>query len=240
MASFVHEDIEIYYELHGQGFPVLLIAPGGMKSAIPFWDNTPWNPVGDLQADFQVVAMDQRNAGRSSGPIGGSDGWHTYAGDQLALMNHLGINEFHVAGMCIGGPYIFGLIEAAPERVSAAVLFQTIGLDDNRQAFYEMFDNWAIELKSEHPQVTEADWTSFRSNMYDGEFLFTVDRDFVAACETPLIVLCGKDLYHPESTSREVAALSPDVVFIEHWKEGPAREAARAQVKQFLIDHTPA
>ena len=35
MASYTRNGIEIYYEVHGQGFPVLLIAPGGMKSAVP-------------------------------------------------------------------------------------------------------------------------------------------------------------------------------------------------------------
>ena len=240
MATFTHEGAEIYYEVHGQGFPVLLIAPGGMKSAVPFWDNTPWNPIDDLKGEFQVVAMDQRNAGRSSGPVSGTDGWHTYTGDQLALMDHLGLEKFHVAGMCIGGPYIFGLIKAAPERVSSAVVFQTIGLHENHQAFYDMFDGWSVELRRSFPEVTDADWESFRSNMYDGDFLFTVDREFVAACSTPLIVLCGKDLYHPEPTSIELAELSRDAIFIENWKDGEDREAARSAVKQFLLNHSAA
>ena len=118
MASFEHEGATIYYEVHGSGFPVLLIAPGGMRSAVPFWENTPWNPIEDWQDGYQVIAMDQRNAGQSSGPVSGSDGWSTYTGDQLALMDHLGLQRFHVAGMCIGGPYAFGLIEAVPDRVA--------------------------------------------------------------------------------------------------------------------------
>lgn len=240
MATFTHEGAEIYYEVHGSGFPVLLIAPGGMRSAVPFWENTPWNPIEALQDRFMVVAMDQRNAGQSTGPVTASDGWSTYTGDQLALMDHLDLPRFHVAGMCIGGPYVFGLIEAAPERVASAVLFQTIGLDENRQAFYEMFDSWAVEIKARFPNVSDSDWASFRSNMYDGEeILFNVGRDFVARCATPLIVLCGKDLYHPESTSRTIAELAPNVRFIEHWKEGPAREQAQAAVYQFLVDQSP-
>ena len=117
------------------------------------------------------------------------------------------------------------------------MLFQTIGLSDNRQAFYDMFDGWAQELKDQHSEVSAADWLSFRSNMYDGDFLFTVDETFVANCRTPLVVLCGKDLYHPEPLSRAVAELSPDALFIEHWKEGDARESARESVHQFLLKH---
>ena len=228
------------YETRGEGFPVLLIAPGGMRSAISFWENTPWNPLEDLADRFQVVAMDQRNAGASSGPIAADHGWHTYTADQLALMDHLGLERFHVAGMCIGGPYAFGLIDAAPERVASAVLFQPIGRDDNRQAFYDMFDSWAADLKDSRPEVSEAAWTQFRGNMYDGDaVLFNVDETFLKACRTPLIVLCGKDLYHPESTSRAIASLAPEVTFIEDWKEGAARDSARDAVGRFLDSHTP-
>lgn len=236
MADFTTADgANIYYEVHGEGFPVLLIAPGGMRSAVSFWENTPWNPITDLEGDFQVIAMDQRNAGQSTGPVSAADGWHTYAGDQLALLDHLGVDRFHVAGMCIGGPYAFGLIEAAPERVASAVLFQSIGRENNQQAFYEMFDSWAVDLKSKFPEVSDADWQNFRGNMYDGDKrIFNVDDDFVRQCRTPLLVLCGKDLYHPESTSRVIAEIAPNASFIEDWKDGPAREAARADVMAFL------
>ena len=240
MASFTTADgADIYYEVHGEGAALLLIAPGGMRSAVSFWENTPWNPITDLAGEFQVVAMDQRNAGQSTGPVSGSDGWHTYAGDQLALMDHLGIERFHVAGMCIGGPYAFGLIEAAPERVLSAVLFQSIGRDNNREAFYEMFDGWAVDLKDRFPELSDSDWDQFRANMYDGDKrIFNVDDDFVRGCQTPLLVLCGKDLYHPESTSRAIAELAPNARFIEDWKEGASMQAARTEVSMFLRFHS--
>ena len=231
---------EIYYEESGEGFPLLLIAPGGMKSAIGFWDNTPWNPIESLAGDYRVIAMDQRNAGRSSAPVTAEDGWHTYTADQLALLDHLGVDRFHVAGMCIGGPYCMGLIEAAPERVASAVLFQTIGLDDNRQAFYDMFDAWQAELAAgSHRDVAPEAWSSLRGNMYDGDFLFNVDEAFVAACDTPLLVLRGDDLYHPASTSDRIAELAPRATLIEHWKDAADVPAARAAVAEFLAGHTP-
>ncbi len=36
MPSFQRDDVQIYYEEHGTGFPVLLITPGGMRSAVSF------------------------------------------------------------------------------------------------------------------------------------------------------------------------------------------------------------
>ena len=239
MATFERDGAEIYYEDHGSGFPVLLIAPGGMRSSVPFWDNAPWNPIHALKDRFRVIAMDQRNAGRSRGPISGADGWHVYTADQLGLMDHLGIDRFHVAGMCIGGPYCMGLIEAAPERVVSAVLFQPIGLKDNRQSFYDMFDNWAKALEAERPEVAAEAWERFKHNMYDGDFLFNVDRDFVRECRTPLLVLCGNDTYHPRETSVEIADLAPAAEFVERWKEGADRESARVRVAEFLSVHTP-
>ena len=211
-----------------------------MKSAIPMWSTTPWDPIEQLSGDYRVIAMDQRNAGESKGPISGEDGWHTYIGDQLALMDHLGADRFHVVGMCIGGPYSMGLIETAPERVASSVLFQPIGYDNNREAFYEMFDTWADVLRTTtHTEVADEEWTSFRSHMYDGDFLFNLDRDFVRACTTPLLVLAGNDLYHPASTSREIAELAQNVEFIRSWKESPDREVAMEKTAEFLRRHSP-
>jgi len=239
MPIFKRDDIQLYYEEHGAGFPVLLIAPGGMRSAASFWERTPWNPIEQLASQYRVIAMDQRNAGQSVAPIRATDSWHVYTADQLALLDHLGVERFHVAGMCIGGPYIMGLIQAAPQRVTSAVLFQTIGLHNNRQAFFEMFDSWANELKPKRSEVSDEAWESFKNTMYGGDFLFNVSREFVSKCQTPLLVLMGNDLHHPQETSREVAALAPHATFIEHWKEPEYQPAAKKAVEEFLAQHTP-
>ncbi len=239
MPIFERDDTSIYYEEQGSGFPILLIAPGGMRSAIPFWKSAPWNPIEQLSGDYRVIAMDQRNAGKSTAPVRARDSWHVYTEDQLALMDHLGVDRFHVAGMCIGGPYCMGLVQSAPDRIASVVLFQTIGLHENRDAFFAMFDDWAKDLKPDRPEVAESDWSTFRQSMYGGEFLLNVSREFVAECQTPLVVLCGNDLYHPETTSREIAELAPNAQFIEHWKEGEDQVAAQARVVSFLAANTP-
>ena len=239
MPIFKRDDVELYYEEHGEGFPVLLIAPGGMRSAVPFWERTPWNPIQQLSPHYRVIAMDQRNAGRSVAPVRRTDGWDVYTADQLALLDYLGVDRFHVGGMCIGGPYIMGLIQAAPQRVASAVVFQTIGLDNNRQAFFEMFDGWAQDLKPRRPEVSEEAWEAFKHSMFDTDFLFVVSRDFVSHCQTPMLVLMGNDLHHPQASSRELAALAPNATLIEQWKEPEHLEAAKKAVEGFLAQHTP-
>jgi pimeloyl-ACP methyl ester carboxylesterase len=231
--------VKLYYTDEGQGFPLLLIAPGGMRSSVGFWERTPWNPITQLSPNYRVIAMDQRNAGLSTAPITADDGWATYTADQLALMDHLGVDRFHVAGMCIGGSYIMALIDAAPERVASGVVFQTIGVDDNTKAFFDMFDDWADALKPERPEVSDEAWESFKHNMYDTQdFLFTADTAWVKTCTTPLLVLLGNDLYHPESSSRTLAELAPNATLIEHWKEPEHHPAAMAAVADFLAAHS--
>ncbi|MFT4580845.1 MAG: pimeloyl-ACP methyl ester carboxylesterase [Gammaproteobacteria bacterium] len=239
MPIYERDAASIYYEDSGEDLPaILLIAPGGMKSAIGFWENTPWDPREHLRGQFRVIAMDQRNAGRSTAPVSAQDGWHTYTADHVGLMNHLGVQRFHVAGMCIGGPYCLGLIEAVPDRVVSATLFQSIGRDNNRDAFYAMFDDWASALEPKMPDVSLQAWSSFRGNMVgDDNVLFNVDEAFVAACTTPLLVLMGNDLYHPQSTSRMLAETAPNVTFVESWKEGRARDTAMEQCLKFLREN---
>jgi pimeloyl-ACP methyl ester carboxylesterase len=240
MPTFEQGSLELYYEVYGEGFPVLLFAPGGMRSAIDFWTGDSWNVIDALTPHFQVIAMDQRNAGKSHAPIAGSDGWHSYAEDHVALLDHLDAERCHVLGGCIGGPYCFGVVQAAPDRVASAVLQQTIGYDgENRQAFYDMFDSWAQALRADFPDVSDEAWSQFRSNMYDGDFVFNVSRDFVRACQTPLLILKGDDLYHPAVTSLEIAELAPNAELVEDWK-GEANAARTAEtVVRFLQAHTP-
>jgi pimeloyl-ACP methyl ester carboxylesterase len=241
MATFEHDDVTIAYEEHGSGFPVLLIAPGGMRSRIEAWEQSPWNPIEHLTPRYRVVAMDQRNAGRSSAPITGDDSWDAYTGDQLGLLDHLGIDRFAVLGMCIGGSYIANLILTAPERVAAAVLLQPIGLDANREAFHEMFDGWAADLQASRPDaagVAPGAWSSFRDNMYGSDdFMFTVSAGDAAALATPMLILMGDDLYHPRSASLTLAGAAPNATLIESWKEGEARDRAMEEVGAFLEKH---
>src|SRR5205823_12341526 len=125
MPSIQHHGASIYYEEFGQGFPILTFAPAGLQSIIDVWNgpSAPVNPTTEFAGSFRVIAMDQRNAGgQSRAPITAQDGWHTYAADHIALLDHLRIDRCHLYGQCIGGPFIMSLLKAPPQRVAAAVL----------------------------------------------------------------------------------------------------------------------
>ena len=240
MTIFNRGATSIHYEVHGAGHPVLLFAPGGMRSSITFWDKMPFNPVRELSGELRVIAMDQRNAGRSRGPVSASDGWRTYASDHLALLDHLGIARCHLLGACIGGAFGLALATAAPERVTAAVLQQPIGLSgDNRSAFQKMFDGWAEELLRTRSDVTPEAIAGLRANLYDGEFAFSASRDELRACRVPLLVLRGNDLYHPSVTSEEIVQIAPRAELVTSWKEGDDLVRAVARVRAFFALHAP-
>jgi pimeloyl-ACP methyl ester carboxylesterase len=240
MPTFARGDVSLYYEEYGSGYPLLLFAPGGMRSSIEFWKRSPFDPTVDLARDFRVIAMDQRNAGKSRAPVSASDGWETYAADHVALLDHLGIKQCHLMGGCIGSSYCLGVIKAAPERVSAAILQNPIGLSPkNREMFFEMFDGWARALKQDRPELNESAFRPFRDRMYGGDFVFNVSRDFVRALKTPLLILCGSDDYHPTPTSEEIASLAPNARLIKEWKSPEAIAKTVETVRQFLKAHTP-
>jgi pimeloyl-ACP methyl ester carboxylesterase len=235
MPILERADARIHYSVHGSGFPVLALAPGGMRSAGDVWTRVPWNPIMELAQDYQVITMDQRNAGGSSAPVTGQENWATYTADQLALLDHLGVRRCHVVGMCIGGPFILGLLHADADRVARAVALQPIGLDDNRDAFHDMFDSWAEEIGPAHPEAGPEQWAAYRAAMYDGpNVLFSVPESVLPTIDTPMLVLRGDDQFHPSSASELLASSVPGAKLIDRWKEPEDMPAARTAIAEFL------
>jgi pimeloyl-ACP methyl ester carboxylesterase len=240
----------IHYEVRGSGFPLLLFAPGGMNSVAQMWrerperpgEPLPWiDPPSELSEEFMVIAMDQRNAGASSGSLSADDGWHTYTADHLALLDHLEVERTHLMGGCIGCSYALSLCEAAPERVAAAVLQNPIGLTaTNRPAFFAMFDMWAQNLQRRRHDVTDDALASMRHHMFGGDFVFSVSRDFVRSCTIPLLVLAGNDEFHPTEVAREIAELAPDAQLVLEWGGPEHHDATLQRIREFLGSHTPA
>jgi pimeloyl-ACP methyl ester carboxylesterase len=243
MAQFTEGDVSLRYEDLGSGYPVLLLAPGGLNSTVEFWDRAPIDPLVQLRDSYRLIAMDQRNAGRSTGPFAVDDPWGSYVTDQLRLVDHLGIERFHVMGCCIGCSYALGLAQRAPERVSAAVLEQPIGIiDDNRSLWLTGRQNWANKLIEGRDDLAAADGEAFGVKMWEeNDFVGAVTREFVRSCTTPLLVLPGVDAPHPYVTGIEVAELAPGAELVDPWRDTTEHvDQATVAVKAFLARHTPA
>jgi pimeloyl-ACP methyl ester carboxylesterase len=247
MPTLPLDDAEIAYEEFGQGYPILLFAPGGMMSRAELWhapEGGPprsWNDWTEVLAeDYRVIAMDQRNAGRSRGAIRADHGWHSYAGDHLALMDHLGIDKFHTLGGCIGSSFCLTLCEMTPDRISAAVLQNPVGLHpEHPEYFPDAFAKWAAAQKVDRPELADADLGSFGHNMWGGDFTFNVSRGFARNCKTPSLVLPGDDTPHPRVIGMEIADLLPNSEILVDWKGPDHIDEQSRRVVDFLAKHTP-
>src|SRR5258708_3266756 len=197
------------------------------------------DPTVDLASAFRIVAMDQRNAGRSRAPVRPGDGWDTYAQDQIALLDHLGIERCHVLGACIGASFCLKLCEMVPHRIAGAVLMQPIGRVPENLAYTkrETAENWGPGMCRDNPSLALADVIALGERMFTPEFVHSVTRELVAGCKIPMLLLPGNDTAHPAATSDEVLRLAPRVEYLKVWK-GEGKAYSAVCVRDFLRRNT--
>ena len=249
MSFYERGAVRIRYEETGAGFPLLLIAGGGLNSTIAnLTGNSPFNPIEAFKGEYRCIAADLRNAnaGQSLGPLEADRPWDAYTDDHLGLMDHLGIGKFMVLGFCIGGPFIWNLLKRAPDRIAAAVLAQPSGSrPEMRDLFYDNnMKGWGAELTKRRPEITLEMVDRFLTKMYrtDPDFVFTVTRDFVRSCQTPVLILPDDVPAHPYAVAMEAAMLAPKAqVSLYPWKEPKERiPLAVRHIRSFLRAHRPA
>jgi len=248
MSFYEKGSTRIYYEVAGSGFPLLVISGGGLNSTIGYLSKgAPFNPMVDFKNEYRCIAADLRNAngGQSSGPLEIDRPWDSHSDDQLGLMDHLGIKKFMVIGFCVGGPMIWNLLKRAPDRIVAAVLAQPSGSrPEMRDLFYDNnTKGWGVELTKRRPEITAEMIDKFLTKMYrtNPDFVFTVTRDFVRTCQTPVLVMPDDIPAHPYAVAMESAMLAPNAeVSFFPWKEPKERiPLAVRQVRSFLKAHRP-
>jgi pimeloyl-ACP methyl ester carboxylesterase len=249
MPMLERDDSRIHYEIHGTGYPILLFAPGFLSSRVERWRTNParqgvaqdfLDPIAALASRFTLVALDIRNAGSSRGKVDPEGSWRGYTADHLALLDHLGISRCHVMGACIGVSFALALAEARPGLISAMVLQNPIGLSSrNRAALDGEFAAWVGQVKG-FPEIDPTLLPGFGQRMFGGEFLFAVSRDFVAACQVPMLLMPGDDLIHPVEVSADIARLAPDIEIVAPWKGDAHKAAAMDRARDFFIAHRPA
>lgn len=237
-----------YHDSGGSGFPLLVISGGGLNgSTIAALATHPFDPIAEFKNEFRVIACDLRNAGAgaSTGPLEAERPWDSYTDDHVAIMDHLGIDRFMVLGFCIGGPMIWNLLERVPNRVAAAVITQPSGFrPDQPDLFYtNNINGWGPDLVKRRPEITLEQVDRFLTRMYrtNADFVFTVTRDFVRNCETPVLVLPDDIPAHPYEVAMETVMLAPrSEVSIFPWKEPPERiPIAVRQIRSFMRSHRP-
>ena len=115
------EDIEIYYEDHGTGQPVVLIH--GYPLNGHSWEKQERVL---LAAGYRVITYDRRGFGKSSQPTTGYD-YDTFAADLHALVSYLDLHDMVLAGFSMGtGEVTRYLGTYGSSRVAKAVLMGAI------------------------------------------------------------------------------------------------------------------
>jgi pimeloyl-ACP methyl ester carboxylesterase len=273
----------IHYEVQGSGYPLLLIAPGGVSSQVDFWKRSAINPIERFANDFTVIAMDQRHAGRSLAPMRPFS-YHTCNGDQLAVLDALGFERAHVMGGCIGCAHILSLVTSAPERISAAVCQDPVGLDatNSPETFYAMFHetmrlaradgveavvkaaqenalfvmnngagpfapllNASQEARDELVEMGRERYIALIVEFRDGigpanPPYMSVSEDAVRAIQTPLLVLPGRDQFHPTGVAERLCREAPNAHCLPADCRDPANlEATIETVRAFLKEQMP-
>ena len=249
MPTFANGPVTIRYEEAGAGFPMLAIPGGGLNGRIETMGHAgSFDPLAEFADGYRVVALDPRNSpnGQTTGPLEADKGWDQFTDDQLALMDHLGIDKFVVVGFCIGGPMIWNLLRRAPDRVVAAILAHPSGFrPELPDLFYERnLADWAPKVLEKRSDIKQADIEKFLHTIYrkNADFVFTVSREFARNCRTPILVMPDDVAAHPYACAMESARLVPNAeVSLFPWREPEGGVAlALRHVRTFLKAHTPA
>jgi pimeloyl-ACP methyl ester carboxylesterase len=247
MPFYEKGNVRIRYEEAGSGFPLLVTPGGGLNSRVAMWPTAAINAMEEFKNDFRCITMDQRNAlgGESTGPVPAGNAWDAYADDQLGLMDHLGIDRFFYMGYCIGGCFAGKLLQRAPNRVVAAVFHQSVGhrTEDPEVMVRHSTDNWLPEFKKQRPEVSQDNIDKFFHSLWreNPDFLYSVSRDFIKNCHTPILVLPDDTPSHPLQTSIDVASLAPNSdITVYPWREPEElRQRMIQKVRSFLKAHVP-
>jgi pimeloyl-ACP methyl ester carboxylesterase len=241
-------NVRIRYAEAGSGVPLLLIAGGALDSRMAGLLTSPFNPIEELKGEYRCIFADLRNAngGESTGPLEIDRPWDSHADDHIGLMDHLGIDRFMVLGFCIGGPFIWNLLKRAPGRIVAAVAAQPVGYRPEMPtlSYANGMNGWGRELVKRRPDISTDTVDKFLTRMFrnNPDFVYTVTRDFVRNCQTPVLIMPDDIPAHPYAVAMECAMLAPkSEVSMFPWKDPKERiPLAVRQVHSFLRAHRSA
>jgi len=247
-------DIELYYEVHGDGPPLLLVA--GLASDVSSWQTV----LPALSEHFRVIIVDNRGIGRSV-PEDAPVSVDLMADDCAALIDHLGYGPVHILGHSMGGFTALSLAARYPDRVKKLVLAATGEKSSSRNTllfsdladlyergedpagffrtvFYWIFSpaffedegtvKGAVEFALSYPFPQAP--VSFRNQVnaiasFDG-------RNLAASVSAPALVLsAAEDLLFASSAGRELAEKLPRGKYLS--VEGAAHSIHAEKPKEF-------
>src|SRR5437764_634277 len=173
-------DIRMYYEIHGDGEPLVLIV--GLATDISEWEGI----IGWLAKKYQVLAFDNRGAGRTDKPDTPYS-IEMMADDTAGLMQTLGMERAHLLGISMGGRIALALALRYPERVRRLVLVSTSArsIKNWRRYFFGILSSAPI-FRSKYPQPHYAFMRQRQAS-----FVYNC-TDKLHVLQIPTVILHGK------------------------------------------------
>ena len=124
------DGLEVYYETHGSGPPLLMLAPGGFDATIDKWLSTSaWKGTNALEAlsrEYTLVVYDRRESGRSGGRLERLS-WSAYARQAKGLLDQLKLESAFVLGGCMGCSVGLAFAVNYPASTRALLLHWPVG-----------------------------------------------------------------------------------------------------------------
>jgi 3-oxoadipate enol-lactonase len=224
--------LRFFYDVEGGGEPALLLM--GLGGEHHGWDFQRK----ELARKHRIVLLDNRDAGASD-EARGAYGIADMAQDALGVMDHLGIERFHVIGASMGGAIAQQVVLQAPPRIASLVLASTWGRTDAflqailggwrllverlaPEEFLRVQMPWAFThrfLASPSPEL--AAWQAARAGQPLLKSVAAYQRqvdaclghdtlDILSLLRVPTLVLVGEDdILTPPRYARAIAAAMP-------------------------------
>ncbi len=158
-------DVKLYYEVHGQGEPLMFIAGTGSSCEYMKVVTVDW-----FAKHFQLIIFDHRGTGRSDKPDMAYS-TRMFAADAVGILEQLGIQRAHVGGRSMGGRVAQWIALDHPYRVGALVLSSTGP------------GSWANHERTFEPQrgvpygtalrMIELGYDKYMQEHREGDFMFT-------------------------------------------------------------------
>jgi pimeloyl-ACP methyl ester carboxylesterase len=232
MPKVVINNIEMYYEITGQGEPLLLIH--GLGSSTRDWeDMIPY------LSSFQIITLDLRGHGQTSKPKGPYTA-KMFANDVVSLLKHLGIDSANILGISLGGGIAFQIAVDFPDYVKSLIVINSTAeapVDSFKmkmEAFKRKFIVRLVGMKKMgevlatrlfiKPEQEELRakmikrWAENNKKAYISSFGailgWSVKKD-LPNIKCPTLIIGSDEDYSPSEVKREYTSLIPNAKFVE-------------------------
>jgi len=216
-------DINIYYEVEGEGQPLVLLH--GLTKSLDAWRERGY--VDQLRNNYKLILVDARGHGKSDKPHD-PESYHTkdFSGDITAILDDLNIQKAYFFGYSMGGAICLGLAKYAPERVKALIIGGVIPFERypaKSNLLYKILEAGAeavVAYLEQAGPISDEMKARALSNDYEAQIamLNTIEpslEDDLPDMDMPCLVFVGEaDELYPYQKAKEVYKKLPNRTFV--------------------------